>query len=54
MAADLAAKKVTVRVDAIGLGVFPFDIVPPEFFEEYKTKSVSSLRSRLDDGERKC
>ena len=43
MAADLAMKKVPIRINAIEPGVFPTDIVPAEVFEEYRTKALPGL-----------
>lgn len=43
MAADLALRKVPVRINAIEPGVFPTDIVPAEVFEEYRTKALPGL-----------
>ncbi|KIM36691.1 hypothetical protein M413DRAFT_77881, partial [Hebeloma cylindrosporum] len=43
LAADLAQRKVPVRINAIEPGVFPTDIVPAEVFEEYRTKALSGL-----------
>jgi len=40
MAADLAHRKVPIRINAIEPGAFPSDIVAPEIFEEYKTKPL--------------
>jgi len=40
MAADLANRKVPIRINAIEPGAFPSDIVPAEIFEEYKTKAL--------------
>jgi len=39
MAADLALRKVPIRINAIEPGVFPMDIAPAEVYEEYKTKA---------------
>ena len=43
MAADLAQRKVPIRINAIEPGVFPTDIVPAEVFEEYRTKALPGL-----------
>jgi len=39
MAADLALRKVPIRINAIEPGVFPTEIAPPETYEEYRTKA---------------
>jgi NAD(P)-dependent dehydrogenase (short-subunit alcohol dehydrogenase family) len=39
MAADLALRKVPIRINAIEPGVFPTDIAPAEIYEEYRTKA---------------
>ena len=38
MAADLALRKVPIRINAIQSGVFPTDIAPAEVYDQYKTK----------------
>ena len=43
MAADLALRKVPVRINAIAPGVFPTDIVPAEVYKEYRTKALPGL-----------
>jgi len=43
MAADLAQKKIPIRINAIQPGVFPTDIVPAEVFEEHKAKAFPGL-----------
>ncbi|KIM36701.1 hypothetical protein M413DRAFT_13849 [Hebeloma cylindrosporum] len=43
LAADLARRKVPVRINAIEPGAFPTDIVPAEIFEEYRTKPLPGL-----------
>jgi len=39
MAADLAQKKVPIRINAIQPGAFPSDIAPAKVFEEYDFKA---------------
>jgi len=39
MAADLALRKVPIRINAIQSGIFPTDIAPAEVYKEYKTKA---------------
>jgi len=43
MAADLALRKIPVRINAIEPGGFPTDIAPAEVFEEYSTKALPGL-----------
>jgi NAD(P)-dependent dehydrogenase (short-subunit alcohol dehydrogenase family) len=38
MAADLALRKVPIRINAIQPGVFPRGMTPAEIIEEYRTK----------------
>jgi len=40
IASDLASRRVPVRLNAIEPGVFPTEIVPAEFLEEYRTKPI--------------
>jgi NAD(P)-dependent dehydrogenase (short-subunit alcohol dehydrogenase family) len=39
MAADLALRKVPIRINAIQPGVFPTGMTPAEIVEEYRTKA---------------
>jgi len=39
MAADLAVRKVPIRINAIQPGVFPTDMAPAELIEKYRTKA---------------
>jgi len=43
MAADLAQRKVPIRINAIEPGVFPTEIAPAEVYEEYRTKPFPGL-----------
>jgi len=43
MAADLAQKKVPIRINAIQPGAFHTEIVPAKVYEEYKMKAFPGL-----------